>query len=264
MAYIFKFTILLLLFSCSANEKNIIISQEDDKSIFEKGIQFIEKKKFKESIDQFIKINDEFPYSKYSSQAQIYNAYLNFEINKPDKTILILTEYISMNPDGIFTEYAEYLIAMSYYIKVADPSRDSKFTKIAIEKFKKIIKTNPNSKYAKDARFKLEYLNNYLARKEFEVGMYYLKNNSPSPAINRFSVVIRDYQGSSIIPQTLYRMYEAFDMLKLEDKSNQTYSILKYNFPKSKWTEEITNKKNNNIEEPGYFKNIMNKMISIF
>ena len=264
MDHIFKFIILLLLFSCSTNEKEITIVQEDDKIIFDKGIQLIEEKKFKESIDQFIKINDEFPYSKYSSQAQIYNAYLNFEINKPDKTILLLTDYISMNPNGIFTEYAEYLMAMCYYIKVSDPSRDSKFTKIAIEKFKKIIKTNPKSKYAKDARFKLEYLNNYLARKEFEIGMYYLKNNAPSPAINRFSVVIKDFQGTSIIPQTLYRMYEAFEILKLDDKSEQTYLILKYNFPKSKWTKEITNKKNNIIEKPGYLKNIMNKMISIF
>ena len=264
MTYIFKFTILLILFSCSVNENEITIAQGDDKNIFEKGVQLIEEKKFKESIDQFIKINDEFPYSKYSSQAQIYNAYLNFEINKPDKTISLLTEYISMNPNGIFTQYAEYLIAMCYYIKVSDPSRDSKFTKIAIEKFKKIIKSHPNSKYAKDAKFKLEYLNNYLARKEFEVGMYYLKNNAPSPAINRFSVIIKDYQGSSIIPQTLYRMYEAFEMLKLEDKSNQTYLILKYNFPKSIWTKEIANKKNNIIEEPGYLKNIMNKLISIF
>ena len=94
--------------------------------------------------------------------------------------------------------------------------------------------------------------------------MYYLNNNAPSPAINRFSIVLKDYQGSNIIPQTLYRMYEAFEMLKLKDKSNQTYSILKYNFPKSKWTEEITKQKDNKIEEPSYFKNIMNKMISIF
>ncbi len=264
MAYIFKLITLLLLFSCSINEKVITMSKEDDKKLFEKGIKLIEEKKFKESIDQFIKINDEFPYSKYSNHSQIYNAYLNFELNKPDKTILILNDYMSMNPNGIFAEYAEYLIAMCYYVKISDPNRDSQFTKIAIEKFKKIIKKNPNSKYAKDAKFKLEYLRNYLARKEFEVGMYYLKNNFPSPAITRFSAVIKDYQGSSIIPQTLYRMYEAFEMLKLKDKSEQTYLILKYNFPKSKWTEEISNKKNNAIKEPGYFKNIMNKMISIF
>ena len=107
MAYIFKLTILLLFFSCSANEKNISTGQEDEEKIFEKGIKFIEQKKFKESIDQFIKISDEFPYSKYSKHSQIYNAYLNFELNKPDQTILILNNYISLNPEGIFTEYAK-------------------------------------------------------------------------------------------------------------------------------------------------------------
>ena len=264
MTYIFKFLILLLLFSCSTKEKKITVSQENDKQIFEKGIQLIEEKKFKESINQFIKIQDEFPFSKYSSHSQIYNAYLNFELNKPDQTLLLLNDYISMNPDGIFTQYAEYLIAMCYYVKVSDPNRDSKFTKIAIEKFKKIIKTNTDSKYAKDAKFKLEYLKNFLARKEFEVGMYYLKNNAPSPAIKRFSVIISDYQGSSIVPQTLYRMYEAFEILKLKNNSEKTYLILKYNFPKSKWTNEIANRKKNKVEESGYFKNIMNKMISIF
>ena len=264
MAYFFKLLIFMLLFSCSTNEKKITGSKDNDEEIFEKGIQFIEEKKFKESINQFIKIKDEFPFSKYSNHSQIYNAYLNFELNKPDQTILILNDYISMNPDGIFTEYAEYLIAMCYYVKISDPNRDSKFTKIAIEKFKKIIKTNTDSKYAKDAKFKLEYLRNFLARKEFEVGMYYLKNNAPSPAIKRFSVIISDYQGSSIIPQTLYRMYEAFEILKLKNNSEQTYLILKYNFPKSKWTNEIANRKKKKVEESSYFKNIMNKMISIF
>ena len=264
MFNLFKIIFLFFLLSCSTNEEKIMLSEKEDKKIFEEGIKFLGEKKYKESIDQFIKITDEFPYSNYSSYSQIYNAYINFELNKTDQTILILNDYISMNPNGKFAEYAEYLIAMCYYVKIADPSRDSKFTKIAIEKFKKILKKNPNSKYAKDAKFKLEYLRNYLARKEFEVGMYYLRNNAPSPAINRFSVVVKDYQGSSIIPQTLYRMYEAFEILKLKDKSEQTYKILKYNFPKNKWTKEITVKKNYINEEPGYLKKIYNKMISIF
>ena len=71
MAYIFKLVTLLLLFSCSTNEKETTISKVNDKQIFEKGIKLIEEKKFKEGIDQFIKINDEFPHSKYSSHSQI-------------------------------------------------------------------------------------------------------------------------------------------------------------------------------------------------
>ncbi len=264
MIYFLKFLILLFLFSCASNEKKIKIVDNNDKQIFEKALRFIEEKKYNESIVEFIKINDEFPYSEYSSQSQIYNAYINFELNNIEKTISILNEYIVMNPKGEFTEYAEYLIAMSYYVKISDPSRDGKFTKIAINKFEKIIKTNPNSNYAKDAKFKLEYLQNYLARKEFNIGMYYLKNNAPSPAIKRFSGIVKNYQGTSIIPQTLYRMYEAFEMLKLKDNANQTYSILKYNFPKSKWTQEINNRNENVVEKSGFFGNMINKMISIF
>ena len=66
MVYIIKFILLLLVFSCSTNEKINKTLQEDDRQIFEKGINFLEEKKLNESIDQFIKITDEFPFSKYS------------------------------------------------------------------------------------------------------------------------------------------------------------------------------------------------------
>ena len=92
MVYIFKFIILLLLFSCSTNEKINKVVQNNDKQLFEKGIQFLEEKKYKESIDQFIKISDEFPFSQYSSHSQIYNAYINFELNKTEQTILSFFE----------------------------------------------------------------------------------------------------------------------------------------------------------------------------
>ena len=74
--------------------------------------------------------------------------------------------------------------------------------------------------------------------------MYYLKNNAPSPAIKRFSFIIESIKGQALYLKTLYRMYEAFEMLKLEVNSEQTYSILKYNFPKSKWTNKLLIKKN--------------------
>ena len=51
MAYIFKLITLLLLFSCSTNEKVTTISKVNDQQIFEKGIKLIEEKKFKERIN---------------------------------------------------------------------------------------------------------------------------------------------------------------------------------------------------------------------
>jgi len=266
MMYILKIFFFLLVVSCSSKDVKIITENETetDKKIFNKGLDLIKDKKYKESIIEFKKITDEFPYSDFSAQSQIYNAYLNFELNKLDETIIILNEYIIMNPKGKFTEYAEYLIAMCFYVQISDPTRDGKFTKTAIQKFKKLIKKYPNSKYAKDSKPKLEYLRNYVAKKEFEIGMYYLKNNAPSPAIKRFSLVIEDYQGTTIIPQTLFRMYEAFLILKLKDNADKTYAILKFNFPNSKWINEIKKHNKNINPKNSFFGSIVSKVKSIF
>ena len=171
--------------------------------------------------------------------------YLNNNAPSPalNRFSMILKDYQGSNiiPQTLYRMYEAFEM-----LKLKDKSNQTYL----------ILKYNfPKSKWTKEITNKK---NNMIQ----EPG--YLKNNFPSPAITRFSIIIKDYQGSSIMPQTLYRMYEAFEMLKLKDKSEQTYLILKYNFPKSKWTEEIFNKKSNTIEEPSYFKNIMNKMISIF
>ena len=42
-------------------------------------------------------------------------------------------------------------------------------------------------------------------------------------------------------------------MLKLKNNADQTYSILKYNFPRSKWTEEITNRKKRIVDSKEFF-----------
>ena len=119
------------------------------------------------------------------------------------------------------------MIAMCYYVQISDPRRDGKFTKLSIKKFESLIKKYPSSKYSRDARLKLEYLKNYLATKEFEVGMYYLKNNAPSPAIKRFSFIIENYQSTSIIPQTLYRIYEAFFDAWIKRKCKKNINVVK-------------------------------------
>lgn len=263
MRNIFLLILIFVLTSCSSKDEKIdFIVKEKDKDILSKALKLKEEKKLKESILELQKLNDEYPYSDYASQALIYNAYLNFELNNLDKTISILNEYLTMDPSGKFSIYAEYMIAMCYYVQISDPRRDGKFTKLSIKKFDGLIKKYPNSNYSKDARLKLEYLKNYLAKKEFEVGMYYLKNNAPSPAIKRFSYIIEDYQGTSIIPQTLFRMYESFMMLGLKNNAEKTGKILKYNFPENKWAKEIEGK--NDTEDAGFYKSLIDDIKKLF
>ena len=90
--------------------------------------------------------------------------------------------------------------------------------------------------YAKDAKFKIIYIKNSLAQNELLIGMFYLKNNSPASSIKRFQAIIKNYQTTSVIPETLYRLCEAFLILGLKEEAIKSSTLLSYNFPENEWT----------------------------
>ena len=243
--YVLYLLSFILIISCSQDKDLETAKIEvNDKKIFNEGIKFSKQKKYREAIENFKKINDEFPFSEFSASAIIYNAYLNFELNNLDETVLLLTDYINMNPTGKFSDYAHYMLGMCYYVQISEPDRDSEFTKRAIEKFNVLIKNFPQSDFSMDAKFKIQFLSNYIAKKEFNIAMFYLKKNAPTPAIKRFSTILKNHKKSSIIPQTLYRISEAFLMLGLTNESEKSLALLKYNFPDNIWTKQVIDEEN--------------------
>ena len=255
-----------LLFICSCSNKDNVsknLSKLEDKKLFNEGIKLSKDKKFKKAIENFKLINDEFPYSEFSSTANIYNAYLNFELNKLDQSILLLTDYINMNPSGKFSDYAHYMLGMCYYVQISEPDRDSGFTKKAMEKFKVLLSKFPQSDFSTDAKFKIQFLLNYMAKKEFNIGMFYLKKNVPSAAITRFTKILKEYEQTTIIPQTLYRISEAFLMLGLTEEANKSLAVLKHNFPNNMWTKQAKNIDGQEVQEKdeqSFFKGLYNKI----
>ena len=157
-------------------------------------------------------------------------------INPKNMKVEELEEYIEMNPTGEHTEYAQYLLAMSYYIQIPDAGRDPMLSEKALKYFKIVTTKFPNSVYAKDAKFKINYIKNSLAQNELLIGMFYLKNNLPASSIKRFQAIIKNYQTTSVIPETLYRLCEAFLMLGLKEEAIKSSLLLSYNFPDNEWT----------------------------
>ena len=68
------------------------------------------------------------------------------------------------------------------------------------------------------------------------VGKFYLKKGAPASSINRFKFVLQNYQNTSVIPETLYRLCEALLMIGLKDEAIKSNAILNYNFPDNDWT----------------------------
>ena len=230
------FLFILFLSNCTSINKNDNTLQLSDNEIYSKGLTFIEKGNFKKAILEFDEVFLNYPFSSLASKSEIMSAYSLFQNNELNKSIIKLKNFIEMNPKGEMTEYAHYLLAMCYYVQVSNEGRDPNLSIKALNSFKLINSKYPNSKYAKDSRLKIQFLNNSLAKNELNVGKFYLKRGAPASSIHRFKFILQNYHNTSVVPETLYRLSEALLMIGLQDEAIKSSAILDYNFPKNNWT----------------------------
>ena len=77
--------------------------------------------------------------------------------------------------------------------------------------------------------------NDQLAAKEMNVGRYYQQKNRHLAAIERFKIVINDYNTTAQTPEALYRLTESYLSLGIIGEAKKTTAVLGYNFKESNW-----------------------------
>jgi outer membrane protein assembly factor BamD len=143
--------------------------------------------------------------------------------------------YLAFYPADVDAPYAQFLIALSYYDQIVDIGRDQANTFEALQEMRDIIERYPDSEYAASAQLKFELALDHLAGKEMEVGRFYLGRGHYTAAINRFRVVVEDYQTTTHTPEALHRLVEAYLSLGLVAEAQTAGAILGYNFQGSEW-----------------------------
>jgi|TARA_B110000305_G_scaffold217394_1_gene256686 outer membrane protein assembly factor BamD len=255
----------LLLFNCSQTDTKKI-RDKTDIEIYKEAISLSSKGNHAKSTIELDKLIENYPYSKLSSHAEIMAAYSLYENNEIEKAIIRLNSFIELNPVNEYNEYAHYLLAMCYYIKITNEGRDPSITLQALNTFKTILIKYPRGKYAKDSTLKIQFIENKLALNELSIGVFYLHNNAPGAAIKRFKSIIENYKNSNLIPETLYRLCEAFLMIGLETEAKKSQALLIYNFSDSKWKKLSINlfNTNKNDKEKGIIVSIKEYVKTIF
>ncbi len=230
------FTVVFLISNCTSTKSNKEISQLSDIDIYSKGLDSLKKGNLSDATLAFDDVFLNYPFSSLSPKSEIMSAYSLYQNNEIKKAVIKLSSYIEMNPKGKLTEYAHYLMAMCHYTQVSNENRDPSASIKSLEYFKLIITKYPNTDYAKDAKLKIYFLRNALAKNELNIGKFYLRKGAPASSIKRFKSILQNYQNTSIIPETLYRLSEAFLIIGLKEEAIKSIALLDYNFPKNDWT----------------------------
>ena len=203
--------------------------------LYNSGLEKLKSGSYKAAAKSFAEVERQHPYSKWATKALLMQAFAYYQNNKYDDSINAANRFITLHPGHKDSPYAYYLTAISQYEQISDVRRDQSRTQKALEALEEVSKRFPTSPYAADATNKAAMARDHLASKEMEIGRYYLKKGSYLAGINRFKMVITDYQTTTQVPEALYRLTEGYMALGVVSEAQTAAAVLGQNFPNSEW-----------------------------
>lgn len=227
----------LALSACATNkgkkDQSYIARDVETLYIVAKGT--LEKKQYKLAAAQFDEVERQHPYSVWARRAQLMSAFSYYVAGDFNEAISSSQRFLSLHPGSREAPYAYYMIAISYYEQITGVQRDQKITRQALAALEELIRRYPNSRYAADARLKVDLARDHLAGKEMEVGRYYQNAGLYLAAISRFRAEVESYDTTSHTPEALHRLVECYLALGLPEEARKAAAVLGSNYPESKW-----------------------------
>jgi outer membrane protein assembly factor BamD len=189
----------------------------------------------------FDEMERQHPYSPWARRAMLMSAFCSYQANQYDAAIASADQYISLHPGSAEVAYAFYLKAIALYEQIVDVGRDQGNTRDALVALQDVVQRFPDTEYARDATLKIDLTMDHLAGKEMNVGRYYLTRGDYIGAINRFRVVVEQYQTTPQIAESLERLTEAYYSLGLDSEAQTAAAVLGANYPGSAWYQDAYN-----------------------
>ena len=179
-----------------------------------------------------------YPYSEWAKRALIMQAFAYHADREYEQSRAAAQRFLDFYPADEDTPYAQYLLAISYYDQIDQVGRDQGLTFQALQALRTVIERYPDSEYARSSILKFDLAFDHLAGKEMEIGRYYLKRGHYAAGINRFRVVVEEFQTTTHTPEALHRLVESYLSLGLTDEAQTAAAILGFNYQSNEFYQD--------------------------
>ncbi len=197
---------------------------------------------------QLERIQARYPFGLHAQQAMIDTAYTYWRDGSPEQALATIERFQQQYPNHESTDYMLYLKGLVTFtpdnaflgnLVGQDPAeRDPKGARASFDAFSELVQRYPDSKYANDARQRMNWLLNNIAMNEVYTARYYYERDAFVAAINRAETVIVDFQGTPAAEEALYIMVLSYDRLGMTDLRDDTRRVLLTNFPETTYLDQ--------------------------
>ncbi|HJV26980.1 MAG TPA: outer membrane protein assembly factor BamD [Aromatoleum sp.] len=211
--------------------------------LYTEAKQFMTDGYYDQAIKLYEKLEARYPYGRFAQQAQIETAYAQYKSSEPALAIAAADRFIKLHPNHPNVDYVYYLKGLATFnedlgllagLSNQDLSeRDPKAAQESFDTFSQLVTRFPDSKYADDARMRMQYLVNALAQHEVHVARYYYRRGAYVAAINRSQAALKTYPQAPAIEEALVVLVKSYDALGMTDLRKDAERVLQKNFPNS-------------------------------
>jgi outer membrane protein assembly factor BamD len=198
---------------------------------------------YDQAIKMFEKLEARYPYGRFAQQAQIESAYAYYKSNESALALAAADRFIKLHPNHPNVDYVYYLKGLVNFnedlgifagFSNQDMSeRDPRGAREAFDTFNDLVTRFPESRYAEDARQRMQYLVNALASHEVHVARYYYNRGAYIAAANRAQAAITTYPRAPANEEALFLMVKSYDALGMTDLRDDANRVMRKNFPNS-------------------------------
>jgi outer membrane protein assembly factor BamD len=191
------------------------------------------------AIKYYEKLEARYPFGRYAMQAQLDIAYAHYRAEEPAQAIAAADRFIKLYPNSPATPYAYYLKGivnfnlslglLERYLPTDPSQRDAGAAVESYKDFEELVRRFPDSEYAQDARQRMLYLRNNLARYEVHVARYYYNRGAYLAAANRASYVVERFPRTPAVREALEMMAQSYDKLELPQLADDARRVIALN-----------------------------------
>lgn len=238
------FGLSLLLGGCASNVKDKS-SAEDLQKLYADARDELSSNNYEQAVKALEKVEARATGTLLGQQALLELAHAHWRAGERALALATLDRFAKQHPSSPATDYALYLRGLVNFndslgmlgtlARQNLSERDQQASRDAYQAFSQVLQRYPESKYAADARVRMDFILNSLADYEVHVARYYLRRGAHLAAANRAKQAVTEYDGAPAVEEALAIMVQSYDRLGLTMLRDDAQRVLMKNFPSSRF-----------------------------
>jgi outer membrane protein assembly factor BamD len=212
--------------------------------LYQDGREEMNSGNWKSAAERFTAVEARFPFGPFAQQSLINLAYVQWKQGEPEMALATISRFQRQYPNHPGSDYMLFLrglilftppSARLAFLTRQDPAeRDPRALRESYAAFEDLITRYPTSRYADDAKKRMNWLVNSMAEHQLHAARFYYERAGYVAAINRAQAVITDYEGVPATEEALYIIMMSYQKLDMPELSKDTERVLLANYPNTR------------------------------